>query len=160
MQERPAMRFQAAIGGKSAAALLLALCCAPALADLGQTDSVSAADAPPATIDDLHSRAPSVSIGPRVETPRVETILREIFDESVPAGQEDADATAISSPNAAPLAELTAPQLRQKSRDIDNSDKSNIRDAENDVTGVSTSVPGLSEDDLSRYRRQMFRTDI
>ena len=159
MQERPAKRYQAAISGKSSAALLLTLCCAPALADLGQTDSVSAADAPPTTpptiIEDLNSQAPSVSM-----TPRVETILREIFDESVPEGQAAADATAVSSPNAASLAELTAPGLREKSRDIDTSAESGIGDAENDVTGVSTGVPGLSEDDLSRYRRQMFRTDI
>ena len=154
MQERPARR-QAAIGGKSAAALLLALYCAPALADLGQTDSVSAADAPPVTVEDLNSQAPAVSMAPRVKT-----ILRDIFDESVPEGQADADATAISSPNAASLAELTAPGLRENSRDLDSSDELNIRDAEKDVTGVSTSVPGISEDDLSRYRRQMFRTDI
>lgn len=155
MQERPAKRHQAAISGKSAAALLLALCCAPALADLGQTDSVSAADAPPVTVEDLNSQAPSVSMAPRVKT-----ILRDIFDESVPEGQAAADATAISSPHAASLAELTAPGLREKSRDIDTSDELKIREAEKDVTGVSTSVPGISEDDLSRYRRQMFRTDI
>ena len=156
MQEaRPARRYRAAIGGKSSAALLLAFCCAPALADLGQTDSVSAADAPPTIIEDLNSQAPSVSM-----TPRVETILREIFDESVPEGQEAADATAVSSPNAASLAELTAPGLREKSRNINTSAESTIGDAEKDVTGVRTSVPGLSEDELSRYRRQMFRTDI
>ena len=155
MQERPANRYRAAIGGQGTAALLLAFCCAPALADLGPTDSVSAADAPPATVEDLASRAPSVSM-----TPRVETILREIFDESVPEGQESAIATAISSPNAAPLSELTAPGLRERSRTIDSSEESKIREAEKDVTGISTSVPGLSEDELSRYRRHMFRTDI
>ena len=155
MQERPAKGYRAAISGQSAAALLLALCCAPAMADLGQTDSISAADAPPETIEDLHSRAPSVSMAPRVKT-----ILREIFDESIPEGQEAADATPISSPNAAPLAELTAPGLREKSRNIDTPDASTILEAKKDATGVTTRVPGLSEDELSRYRRQMFRTDI
>jgi hypothetical protein len=155
VQERPAIRYPSAIGGKSAAALLLALCCGPAFADLGETDSISAADAPLETTEDLNSRAPSISMAPRVET-----ILREIFDESVPEGQAAAEATAISSPNAAPLAELTAPGLREKSRDIDSSDELKIRAAEKDVTGISTSVPGLSEDDRSRYRREMFRTDI
>lgn len=155
MQGRSVNGYQVATSGKGAAALLLALCCAPALADLGQTDAVSAADAPPETVEDLYSRAPSVSMAPRVET-----ILREIFDERVPEGQEAADATAVSSPNAAPLAELTAPGLREKSRDIDTSAESKIRDADKDVTGVSTNVPGLSSDELSRYRREMFRTDI
>ena len=155
MQARSAIGYGVAKSGKGAAALLLALCCAPALADLGQTDAVSAADAPPETIEDLHSRAPSVSMAPQVKT-----ILREIFDESVPEGQEAAAATAISSPNAAPLSELTAPGLREKSRVIDTSAESKIRGAEKDVTGVSTNVPGLSEDELSRYRREMFRTDI
>ena len=155
MQERQATRYLAAISGHSAAALLLVLCCSPASADLGPTDSVSAADAPPETIEDLHSRAPSVSTAPRVET-----ILGEIFDENVPVGHEAADATAISSPNAASLAELTAPGLREKSRNIENLDNAESHNAESDVGAVSTSVPGLSEDDLSRYRRQMFRTDI
>ena len=155
MQERPANRCLYAIGGKSTAALLLALCCGPALADLGETDSISAADAPLETTEDLNSRAPSISMAPRVGT-----ILREIFDERVPEGHAAAEATAISSPNAAPLAELTAPGLREKSRDIDSSDELKIRDAEKDVTGISTSVPGRSEDDRSRYRREMFRTDI
>ena len=158
MQERQATtRYLAAISGQSAAALLLVLCCSPAFADLGPTDSISAADAPPETetIDDLHSRAPSVSTAPRVET-----ILREIFGENVPVDHEAADATAISSPNAASLAELTAPGLREKSRNFDNVDKAESHDAESDLGAVSTSVPSLSEDDLSRYRRHMFRTDI
>ena len=55
---------------------------------------------------------------------------------------------------------VEAPGLREKSRDIDTSAESKIRDAEKDVTGVSTSVPGLSEDELYRYRREMLRTDI
>lgn len=155
MQERQANQYLAAISGQSAAALLMVLCCSPALADLGATDSISAADAPPETIDDLHSRAPSVSTAPRVET-----ILREIFDENVPVDHEAADATAISSPNAASLAELTAPGLREKSRNIDNVDEAESHEAQSDIGAVSTSIPGLSEDDLSRYRRQMFRTDI
>lgn len=172
---------RAAIRGAGTAAWLLVFCCAPAFSagpdvlcaqstsvnisldvpvddlvinfiDLGSASSIPDEDSLPGTLDDLASRAPSVSTAPRVER-----ILREIFDESVPEDHEATDATPSSSPNAAPLAELTAPVLREKSRDID---ESRMRDAENDVTGVTSSIPGLSEDELARYRRQMLRTDI
>jgi hypothetical protein len=172
---------EAAIRGAGTAALLLVFCCAPAFSagsdvlctqstsvritldipvdelavrfvDLGTATSVPGEDSLPGMLDDLASRAPSVST-----TLRVERILREIFDESVPADHEATDATPSSAPNAAPLAELTAPDLREKSRDIG---ESRIRDADDDVTGVTSSIPGLSEDELARYRRQMLRTDI
>ena len=130
MQERPAPTITtvAAIGGTGGAAVPRALWCVPVFA------------------------APSV-----LTAPRVETILREIFDESVPEDHEAAAATPISSPHAASLAELTAPGLREKSRNIDDAE---IREDKRAVSGVNTRVPGVSEDDLSRYRRQMFRTDI
>lgn len=177
-QRKPTL---AATRGAATAAMLLVFCCAPAFSagpdalcpepttvritlevpidelvisfvDLGAATAAPDEDSLPGTLDDLASRAPSVST-----TPRVERILREIFDESVPANHEATAATPSSSPNAAPLAELTAPVLREKSRDIDDS---SMRDAESDVTGVTSSVPGLSEDELSRYRREMLRTDI
>ena len=175
MQERPAptVTTVAALRGTGAAVVLLAFWCAPvfaagsdvfcekaaiasvsldvqiedlaiAVVDHGITDAVSAAGLEPA--------APSVLMAPRVET-----ILREIFDETVPADHEAADATPISSPHAASLAELTAPVLREQGKKIDDAE---IREDKLGVSGVNTRVPGVSEDDLSRYRRQMFRTDI
>ena len=175
MQERPAptVTTVAALRGTGAAVALLAFWCAPVFAagsdvfcekaatasvsldvqiddlaidivDHGITDAVSAAG--------LESAAPSVLMAPRVET-----ILREIFDETLTADQEAADATPISSPHAASLAELTAPVLREQGKKIDDAE---IREDKLGVSGVNTRVPGVSEDDLSRYRRQMFRTDI
>lgn len=158
MQERPAP-IVAALSGTGAAAVLLAFWCAPVFAagsdvlcEQAATASVSL-DVPVEELSiavvDLERAGPSILMAPRVET-----ILREIFDETVPEDQEAADATPISSPHAASLAELTAPDLREKSRTIDETE---IREDERDV---STRVPGVSEDDLSRYRRHMFRTDI
>jgi hypothetical protein len=182
---RPAPPRIAAKSGKVAVTLLLALWCAPGFAsagyaalcdksqsspidldvpvqklsiiavDYGNASLVSAGDAMPESTDDLNIRSPSVSIAPRVET-----ILREIFDESIPADQKDADATASSPANTATLEELTAPVLREQSRNIDKLENSDIRDAEGNTTRANTSVPGVAEDELSRFRRQMFRTDI
>jgi len=132
---RPVLSRRAALGGKSATALLLAMCCAPALASSGIEEKESA-----------------------VMAPQVETILREIFDEAVPEEQEA---------EAAPLAVLAAPDLREISRDIDaaevdgtDPDEPEVRKSESDLTRVKTSVSGISEDELSRFRQQMFRTDI
>jgi hypothetical protein len=111
------------------------MCCAPALASSG----IEATE-------------------PAVMAPQVESILREIFDEAVPAEQQA---------EAAPLAVLAAPNLREISRDIDTADvdgtdldESEDRKSESDLTRVKTSVSGISEDELSRFRHQMFRTDI
>ena len=180
MQERQ-RPTRAATRGAGTAALLLVFCCAPAFGagsdllcdqpatvnitldipidelvvsfvDLGAATAAPGDDALPGSLDDLASRAPSVST-----TPRVERILREIFDESVPADHEATTATPSSLPNAAPLAELTAPVLREKSRDMNDT---KVDRTDNDVIGVNSRVPGLSEEELSRYRREMLRTDI
>jgi hypothetical protein len=111
------------------------MCCAPALASSGfETNE------------------------PAVMAPQVEIILREIFDEAVPEEQEA---------EAAPLAVLAAPDLREISRDIDAAevddtdlDEPENRKSESDLTRVKTSVSGISEDELARFRHQMFRTDI
>jgi len=134
---RPVLSRQAALSGKSAAALLLVMCCAPALASSG-----------------IEAKEPAVMAS------QVASILREIFDEAVPE-EQDAEA--------APLAVLAAPDLREISRDIDaadiagtDSDDAEIdnRKSGSDLTRVKTSVSGISEDELSRFRHQMFRTDI
>jgi len=178
----------AAARGSHSAALLLTLLCTPAFAstgynvacdravtsaptldipvqsltlrhvDLGAAASKRAEDVLQETADDafaLAARAPSVSTAPRVER-----ILREIFDESAPLDQEDSDATPISSPNAASLRELTEDGLREKSRSLDVPDESGIQEAGTESPSANARVPGIPEDELARYRRQMFRTDI
>ena len=132
MRVRPVLSRQAALSGKSAAALLLVMCCAPALASSG-----------------IEAKEPAVMAS------QVASILREIFDEAVPE-EQDAEA--------APLAVLAAPDLREISRDIAAADLDGVdsddRKSESDLTRVKTSVSGISEDELSRFRHHMFRTDI
>jgi len=138
-------RQRAAFGG--AAAMLLTLCCAPVLASTGVEDlSID--------IDESAVTGPATMIE---MTPRVSSILREIFDERVPDDQAVDDATAADTSNATPLAELLAPDLREQSRKLD---EAGIRKSESDLTQVNTSLSGISEEQLSRFRQQMFRTDI
>lgn len=183
MQERPATTVEtlAALSGRGTAALLLALCCVPALAagtnelceeaaaralsldvpvqelaiqivDHGIANSVAAGKSTAAASDELDSYAPISMV------PQAETILREIFDESIPEDHEAAKAAPIKSPNAAPLAELTAPVLREKSQYIIADPE--VREGDRDAGESNTSVPGVTDEELLRYRRQMFRTDI
>jgi len=134
------LRQRAAFSGT--AAMLLMLCCAPALASTGVEDlSID--------IDESAVTSPTTMIE---LTPRVASILREIFDERVPD-----DAAAGETSNATPLAELPAPDLLEQSRELDAAD---IRKSESDLTRVNTNLSGISEDQLSRFRHQMFRTDI
>ena len=129
-------RQRAAFGG--AAAMLLTLCCAPVLASTGVADlSID--------IDESAVTGPATMIE---MTPRVASILREIFDERI-SDDQAADAT--------PLAELLAPDLREQSRKLE---ETGISKSENDLTQINTNLSGISEDQLARFREQMFRTDI
>lgn len=145
MRSGPLLRHRAAFSG--AAAMLLSLCCAPALASTGVEDlSIE--------IDESAVSSPATMIE---LTPRVATILREIFDERVPDEQAADDATAADTSIATPLAEILAPDLREQSRKLD---EAGMRKSEGDLTRVNTNLSGISEDQLSRFRQQMFRTDI
>ncbi len=146
MRVRPEGFPAAAPGGISAAALLLAFCCAPALASTGVEDIAIVVD--PGTA----SSVVAIELNPRVAS-----ILREIFEETVPRGQAVEHATPASLPSAAPLARVIAPDLREQSGDVD---EVRIDKSESDLTRIKTNVSGASEDELSRFRRQMFRTDI
>lgn len=90
-------------------------------------------------------------------TPRVDRILRQIFDETPPDNADSGDAAARST--AAPLVELKTPDLIDEARDRFR------RAAPESQTDVPTPLvdprfPGLSDADAERYRRQMYRTDI
>ncbi len=147
MRVRPVPFRHAVLGGKGAAALLLALCSAPVLASTGVDD---------AAIDVVDPGTANSVLAVEMN-PRVASILREIFEETVPEGQALEHATPASLPSAAPLAKLIAPDLREKSRSDNETD---IRKSESDLTRVNSNLSGVSEDELSRFRRQMFRTDI
>lgn len=145
MRLGPSLHQRAAFSG--AAAMLLTLCCAPALASTGVEDLSIDIDESAA-----HSPAKIIQL-----TPRVASILREIFDERVADDQAVDDATAGGTLNATPLAEILAPDLREQSRKLDEAD---TRKSESDLTRVNTKLSGISEDQLSRFRQQMYRTDI
>lgn len=144
--------------------MLLGLCCAPALASSGFSTvceklSLETVDLGTSTTIDPASPIDAAD-APRAVmalTPKTETILRQIFDETIPEGQEAIESAPVTSPKAAPIAELTAPALQEQRRDIEASEKV---DTETDVKSIDTRVPGLSDEELRRYRRQMFRTDI
>ena len=145
MRLGPIRRQRAAFSGT--AAMLLTLCCAPALSSTGVEDlSID--------IDESTVTSPATTIE---MTPRVAFILREIFDERVPDDQAADDPTAGDISNATPLAELPAPDLREQSRELGDT---GIRESESDLTRVNTNLSGISEDQLSRFRDQMYRTDI
>ena len=145
MRLGPLLRQRAAFSGT--AAMLLTLYCAPVIASTGVEDlSID--------IDESAVTSPATMIE---LTPRVASILREIFDERVPDDQLMDDATAGETLNATPLAELPAPDLLEHSRELDEAD---IRKSDSDLTRVNTNLSGISEDQLSRFRHQMFRTDI
>lgn len=161
-QERPGLFTKAA-------SLLLGLSCAPALASSGYTSiceklSIETVDlATSSTIDPgvrIETESLEVADSRPVAnplTPKAETILRQIFDEAVADDQETIEPTPVTSPNAAPIAELTAPVIREQRRDIESSDTAS---GEADSVPVDARVPGLSDEELLRYRRQMYRTDI
>ena len=82
--------------------------------------------------------------------PRAETILRRIFDESYSSSELEALKPA-SSTDAKSIAELTAPAEPAKS---------SSETEESELPSLDADLPGMSEDETLRYRRQMFRTDI
>ena len=143
----------------------------PALASSGvdtlcdrSTGNTTAAEVPhtPLTIQVVdHGAANSVAAGePGVDEevdasstrqlrPRTDIILRRIFDDSRLADGDDArfaDADALS----APLAD-------EKSSDTE--DASNSGDVPSRGQ-TATQLPGVSEDELLRFRQRMYRVDI
>lgn len=180
MPERQEPGKFAALSGAGAAGLLLGLWCAPALAASGSfcegvegltvnleipegEFEIEVIDHAPVTTIETVDIYGSDDIGIDVTphdvplAPQVETILKQIFDETPPDGQEPSAATPVRSPDAAPLAELTAPVLREKNREIqDDNEADRGVERRND----DSDLEGVTDEDLLRYRRQMYRTDI
>lgn len=166
MQYKKAASGSATIVGFSAASLLLGLCCAQAVAAPAdilceESDRQSASLEVPAEelsvsvvdhgTDDLVDDSP---LGPMI--PRTDTILRQIFDETLPADQPESAATPASAATAAPLAELTQPVQGESVEEREKADTTAVEE----VDSMDTRLPGYAEDEANRYRRQMFRTDI
>ncbi len=165
LDRTPVPKF-ATLAGVTAASMLLGICCAPALAAPAdvlceetsehtaslevEADEFSV-DVVDHGTDDLVDDSP---LGPMI--PRADTILRQIFDETLPAGQADSAATAASESAAAPIAELTKPVERVAEKADSDKDTEPVEGTRE----METHLPGYAEDEVRRYRRQMYRTDI
>lgn len=105
-----------------------------------------------AAADDLVLDEPAA--GPATDTasypagPRVDVILRRIFDEA------RARQPGLSEPEE--TGDLGAPLAVDKTENVD--DTAAVLEA--DPVDSVAELPGFSADELSRYRQQMYRTDI
>lgn len=152
-----------------AAGLLLGLSCAPALASSGYSSiceklsiepvdlATSSTIDPSARIETESFEAAESQPAANPLTPRTETILRQIFDETPADDQETIEPSAVTSPNAAPIAELAAPVIREQTQNIESND---ARTGESESEPADARLPGVNDDDLLRFRRHMYRTDI
>jgi len=171
LQETTEAVNTAGSAGRLAAVLLLGFCCVPVFAasgidcdratarpkslDISNPDlTINVADhgMTSETIDDTSAIEPierSRALAPEM-APRADTILRRIFDESYSSAELD-ELEPASATDAKSIAELALPS---KSRDpsADASDS--------DLPSLDADLPGISDDETLRYRRQMFRTDI
>ena len=150
----------------------LAAWTSPALASAGAKtlcdQSVQAVDMPDAGPDrlsiDVVNHAPAdvdVDIDPAIDSSleedaatgrpksRVELLLRKIFDEP--------QLRTIDAPVPEGIDEMTAPLAVDKADVVDET-KSTTGGEESSET--ATGLPGVSEQDFARYKRQMYRTDI
>ena len=82
--------------------------------------------------------------------PRANTILKQIFDESYSAAELDELQPATTS-DAKSIAELALPATPNEPA---------MEGDEAELPALDADLPGVSEDETLRYRRQMFRTDI
>ena len=80
--------------------------------------------------------------------PRVDVMLRRIFDEA------RARQPSLSEPEE--TGDLSAPLAVDKTENVDDA----AAVLETDPADSSAELPGFSPDELSRYRQQMYRTDI
>lgn len=166
MKSRQATPHTAANNALSAIALaVLAVWINPAIASSGvdtlcdpSTAIVVSLEVPPAKLDIAvvdHGPANSVGAGGadagqlRTLQPSDELILRRIFDEPRVPASDDAEPAGGDSLNA-PLADENSSERE---------DPATSGDVTEDGETV-TRLPGVSEDELLRFRRQMYRVDI
>jgi hypothetical protein len=121
---------------------VVAICSAPALA--ATTSRIPCSEAVEATLTVL-----------------VDDLIAEVVSHDVPAPSIN-DARAIDEIEVVSSTSLLAPRAEAAIRDaFDESDRISIDSlVEEPVSGMKTKLPGTSDDDLSRYRKQMYRRDI
>lgn len=89
------------------------------------------------------------SLEPNSESPRVETLLRRIFDDTrlrAPGFPDIEESDSSDAPLSTDRTESVEPPVSES--------------AESEFDSTAPQVPGLSGDDLVRFKRHMYRTDI
>lgn len=90
--------------------------------------------------------------------PDVDAMLNQMFrlrdDHRPPAARRSSPATS------SPVVELSAPAVTSEAPAGGTDAAALGSDTEITPPAISTRIPGLSDDDLRRYRRKMYRTDI
>lgn len=89
----------------------------------------------------------------RVLVPRAEAAIRDAFDEA----QNDSVSLRNEAPQLLRDISLKSPFAGAPSKAIKPQEKTQSIEAE---PGMNTKLPGVSDDDLSRYKKQMYRRDI
>lgn len=102
----------------------------------------------PTAADDLGLEAADADTASYPAGPRVDVMLRRIFDEA------RARQPSISEPEE--TGDLSAPLAVDKTENVDDT----AAVLETDPADSTAELPGFSPDELSRYRQQMYRTDI
>jgi hypothetical protein len=108
--------------------------------------TVSGHDAPGRLSVDGSAEPGGSGLQPDSGPPRVETLLRRIFDE-----------TQLRTPV---LPEAEDPEERTEPMAIDKSDSTDSETGDGQDATPGPRLPGVSRDDLVRFQRQMYRTDI
>ena len=92
--------------------------------------------------------------------PRIETIIRQVFENSPSAEKPSTDLINIEVSEIAPLASSNAMPSGPDMSEPTTRSESVTTSAETDSADVQMQLPGVNDADLLKFRRQMYRTDI
>ena len=107
----------------------------------------------PAAAPDIEVETISI----RLLAPRAEAAIREAFNESGRQKPSDTAGVALTETIVAPLEAIDTPIAGTETKAVL---PLKNRDKLPPVSEMNTRLPGVSDDDLSRYKKQMYRRDI
>ncbi len=175
--------FAAYRGAHAAVLLALGMACTPALASSGVTpcdEGAKAAQGLDVPARELSIR--TVDLGPTSSVtadgqsldqpvasrswappsltlpPRADSTAKNIFDEPQFSPQSQLDSPPAGEGKSAPVADAITPLPGGDK--IGQQDRADSRMRSEGLNGVSTRSPGVATDDLLRFKRRMYRTDI
>ncbi len=122
--------------------------------DLGSASSVTAGGQPlDQTVESNEWTSPSLTL-----TPRAESMLRKMFEEPRFSPPSQLDPLPARAGKSAPVAEAMTPL--PGGDDIEQQEGVDARIQSEDLNRIATRLPGVTTDDLVRFKRRMYRTDI